>query len=778
MKQFILTLSFLFPPFVSLAQTPSPAAGPSTPVLADYLDRFDGEFAPIKIKQQKQMLHYSGLVLIDKMENIGYYRTFVAIKHNAYGAVNNAGKVIAPFKYDNINLQDEKDDQWPAKNYCFLVLRLNGKYGAIDTLGNVLCEPIYNEVDVLTPHLIKVKQNGWYGWLDINTGQVLQSPKYTAVNKSYVLENAVEVKQGAKVGLVAEDGRIIAPVQYAGFSYLGYEGGTFFGYMVQDKTGIMDKSGKAITPPIYESCNRGPSATIFAVTNAGKTGFVDSSGALIQPLKYAKVEPLVNMMKVAVGNKWGVINTAGKEIIPPQYEEIRAINAAGQEVYGYDVPSIGGKGDKEKGPAYFIVTTGGNTGLLDQDGQLVIPAAYQKIDIQKYQEVPYLAAVKNKQVALLDFQGKVVIPAKYDDLVIGYNSSFLYQDEAIGAAKANYLPVTKDNHIGLFNLSTHQEILPPIYDWIQWQNPEILFLRNNDTTFLATRNGKIIKGGEQYGNYTAVDVDRIVETRYTNDGNSVCSLMDLAGNILYTNPQWEFKSDRYSRTLMPDSMKGGNIRYGDGLLKIWGDPRDNVFADHNGKEVVFEGYNFVGDFCNGLALAGKNGPSGEMTYGIINRQQQVILPLTADDISALQDSVLLIKKGGRQGLITRSGQVLLAPQYDRIDKEYQLPCFKICNGNLCGMTDSSGKILFPVEYEEIYYLEKANLFRVSKGRKHGIADRTGHLIIPAIYDDMDVNYGSDLIFPLLVKQGKWYFYVGRDGRPFPYRSEKKKGYND
>ncbi|MBO9731320.1 MAG: WG repeat-containing protein [Chitinophaga sp.] len=778
MKQFILTLSFLFPPFVSLAQTPSPVTGPSTPVIADYLDRFDGEFAPVKIKQQKQMLHHSGLVLIDKLENIGYYRTFVAIKHNAYGAVNNAGKVIAPFKYDDIHLLDEKDERCPARNYCFLVLRLNGKYGAVDTLGNVLCEPIYNEVDELTPHVFKVKQNGLYGWLDIKTGQVLQSPKYTAVDQSYVLENAVQVKQGAKVGLAAEDGRIIVPLQYTGFSYLGYEGSTFFGYEVQGKTGIMDKSGKAITPPVYEKCSRGPSAVLFAVANAGKTGFVDSSGALVQPLKYTQVEPLVNMMKVAIGNKWGIINTIGKEIIAPQYEEIRAINATGEEVYGYDVPSIGGNGRKEKGPAYFIVTTGGNSGLLDRDGKPLIPAEYQKMDIQKYQEIPYVAALKNKRIVLLDFQGKVVMPAKYDDLLPGYSSSFIYQDEAIGAAKANYLPVTKNNHIGLFNLSTGQEILPPIYDWIQWQNPELIYLKSNDTSFLATKEGKVIRGGQQYGNYTAVDNDRLVEVRYTNDGSTIYTLTDIAGNKLYTNPNWEFSNDRYSRTLMPDSMKRGNIRYSDGLLKIWGDPGDNIFVDHNGKEVVFDGYDFVGDFYNGLALAGKKGPSGDIAYGIINRQQQVILPLAAEDISTLLDSVLLLKKEGLQGLVTKSGQVLLAAQYERVDKVYQLPCFKIYNGNMCGMTDSSGRILFPPEYDEIYYLEKAGLFRVMKGGKNGIADRTGRLVIPAIYDDMDINYGSDLVFPLLVKQGKWYFYLDKNGNALRYRSEKKKGFND
>jgi WG containing repeat len=766
-KKYLLTAACLYCGFAALAQQP---------IIADYLGKFDGPLAPVKIRQQKQLLHYSGAVLIDKLQNRGYYNTIIGIKHNAYGAINDAGKVIAPFKYDEVTLEDEEDKIFPEKNYCFLIIRLNGKYGAIDTLGNTICAPVYNEVGSLTPHLVKFKKDGLWGWSDMKTGKVLQSPKYESVDKSYALENAVQITQAGKVGLAAEDGTIIVAPGYTSFEYLGYEGSTYFGYSTHDKSGIMDKTGKPVTRAIYEQCGRGPSAELFTVTAGGKTGLVNTAGVNVQPLQYTRTEPMVNSMIVYVGNQCGVLNEAGQVMIPLQYDAIKAVNAKGEDFYGGAV--IDAYGRKVDATAYFMVTKGRYTSLFDRNGKQLLPFEYERIAISFYKDIPYVEVVKNNKSGLLDLQGKTIFPPIYDGIRLGYADRFFYQDDAAGADKGSYLPVIKGNSFGLFNAITGKELFPPIYNWIQWQNPEVLYLKNGDTTSLATKTGKIIRGGKQYGFYTAVDTNRIVEIRYTDDGRTVCELSDLAGKVLYTNPRWDFKEDRYSRTLMPDSLNNGHIQYGDGLLKIWGDPRNNVFADAEGKEVVFTDYSFVGDFWNGLALAGKDLSPNHTVYGIINRQQQVILPVTMDDITILHDSILVVKKGDLKGLIKKDGSSVLPIKYGQIDKFYDKPYYQVYTGKLCGLVDLKGKEIFPVAFDEIYYREKAKLFKVTKGGKRGIADINGRMIIPAIYEELEMNDDDELIFPVLVKQGKWYFYLDKNGQPLPYRSEKEKGYND
>ena len=766
-KIYLLTTACLFSGFTALAQQP---------IIADYLGKFEGPLAPVKIRQQKQLLHYSGAVLIDKLENRGYYNTVVGIKHNAYGAINDAGKIIAPFKYDEVTLADEEDKTFPEKNYCFLIVRLNGKYGAIDTLGNVICAPVYNEVGPLTPHVVKIKKDGLWGWVDIKTGKVLQSPKYQSADKSYALEGAVEIKQAGKVGLAAEDGAVIVPPDYSSFDYLGYEGSTYFGYTTHGKSGVMDKNGKPVTRAIYDQCGRGPSANLFAVTLNGKIGMVNAEGANVQPLQYTRTEPVVNVMIVYIGNKCGLLNEAGKEIIPLQYDAIKAVNAKGEEMYGSTI--IDSYRRKIDGPAYFMVTKGKYTSLFDREGKQLLPFEYERIAVSAYHDIPYVQVIKNNKSGLVNLQGKTIFPPTYDGIRMGYTDLFFYQDDAAGADKASYLPVIKGNSLGLFNTNTGKELLPPKYDWIQWQNPEILYVKNGDTTLLATKTGKIIRGGKQYGFYTAVDTNRIVETRYTDDGHTVCELSDVEGKVLYGNPRWDFKEDRYSRTLMPDSLRNGHIQFNNGLLKIWGDPRDNVFVDTEGKEVVFADYSFVGDFWNGLAVAGRNLSPEHTVYGIINRQQQVILPISMDDITRLEDSILVVKKGELKGLIKKDGSMVLPIKYERIDKMYDQPYYQLYTGSLTGLVDLKGNEILPVAFDEIYYREKAKLFKVAKGGKMGIADINGRMIIPAIYEELDMNDDDELIFPVLVKQGKWYFYLDKNGQPLPYRSEKEKGYND
>ncbi|WP_209857953.1 WG repeat-containing protein [Chitinophaga sp. OAE865] len=751
-------------------------------VVADYLGRFDGQLAPVMINRQKQWLHLSGAVLVDKLENQGYFKTIIAVKHNAYGAISNSGKIIAPFKYDEVSLADEKDDTDSSKNYCFVITRLNGKYGAADTLGNEICPPVYTQVEPMTPHVLKMKKDGRWGWIDIKTGKVLQAPIYEDAGKSYVRNYTIEITKAGKVGLAAEDGTIIVPAEYESFNYLS-SNNTYFGFTSKGKSGVMDHDGRIVVPAVYDKCSPGPGNDLFAVTQNGKTGIVDAHGQTLLPLQYSEASLMGIVMKVGKGGKYGVVNAAGKEIIPPLYSDIKAVNAEGREVY--DAPVVmapGGKGIPVLAiPLVFLVSKGTATGVFDTGGKQLLPFAYSRITPFLRENTLCLEVEQQGKTGLLGIDGKIIVPPVYDGLVNGYNSGFSYLDDLAGEDKKNYQAFLKEERLGLFNTATGKEILPAKYSWIQWQNNQLLFLRNGDTTSLADATGKIIRGGKQYGFFTAVDTNRIVETRYNNDGTTTCTLSDIAGNILYSSNRWEFKEDRVTRLLMPESSKRRNAQFSDGLLKVWGSyssSRSNLFLDTNGKEVVFDDYSFVGDFWNGLALAGKDISPNQALYGIINRNKEVIYPITADDINTLEN-LLLVKKGDLKGLITREGKVLLPVEYSEISSLYGAPFFKIGRNRKYGITDTLGRMILPVEFDDISYREDNKLFEVTREGKKGIAGINGKMIIPAIYDEMEINQGYERnIFPLLVKQGEWYFYLDAQGKPFPYKSKKKKGYDD
>ncbi|TWF42773.1 WG repeat protein [Chitinophaga polysaccharea] len=745
------------------------------PVIADYLGEFEGQEAPIMIQHKKQYLHSSGAVVVDKTVNFGFYRLVAGVKNNAYGAFNDAGKVIAPFKYDEVSLEAEEDNAYPQKNYSVVIVRDHGKYGAVDSLGKVICPTVYNEIAVLDPHLLKIKKDGLWGWADMKTGQVLQAPQYDEVDQSYVLEGAVQIGKGRKVGLAAPDGHIIIPLEYEGFDYLGYEGSPFFGYTKQGKNGIMHKNGTPVTPAIYDKCSHGPGPEIFAVTQQDKTGFVNAAGKTLLPLQYSQVESLGNFVKVTIENKKGVVNAVGQEIIPAQYDDIKSFDGGGLIAGAGPVRNV----YNNHGMApYFAVTRGTAIGLFDSTGKQILPFAYTDINVAIYHNEAYIAVQQGSKTGLLDSKGQTVIPVAYEEIPVMATTTYLYNDANAGTDRDDFMPVSNNGRIGLFNVATRKEILPPTYDGIEWQNSHLLSLRNGDTASLATRNGSIIRGGKQYGFFTAVDTNRIVERRYDNN-QSVSVLTDMAGNILYTNGYWEFRDDQATRLLMPVTAKSDHPHFGSGLLKIWDASRKNLFVDTNGKEMVFKDYSFVGDFHNGLALAGKEVAPDQELFGIINRNQEIVYPITLDDMAAFNDSLLLVTKGKQVGLIRKDGSAFLPIAYETISALYQEPLFKVTSKEKEGLVDANGKVILPPVFDYISYREKTGLLEVAKDGKKGIADTNGKMRIPLKYDELYTNRrGDDSLFPILVKEGKWYFYLDANGQAFRYKSLKKQGYED
>ncbi|MEC5144761.1 WG repeat-containing protein [Chitinophaga sp. 212800010-3] len=745
---------------------------------ADYLGEFDGTLAPVKIHGQEQFLHSAGTVLIDKLENISLYGVVVGVKHNAYGAISTTGKVIAPFKFDEVTVENNKDDMYPAQSYCFVTVKLNGKCGAIDTLGNIICPIEYDDVTSLHPHLFKIRKAGRWGWGEIKTGRILQAPVYDDVDRSYVMDNVVEITKGTHKGLAREDGTVLVPPSYKNFEALRFENASFFVYEEDNgKLGIMDSNGKAITKAIYDKCERGLSTGTFMVAVKDQWGLADSTGKELLPPEYEAIKAYGSAAIVSRNGKEGIINEAGKLIVPVEYNEIHAYNNTNGEAAQTTI--ISGNQHIFKMPGWFTARKNNRWNLFDANGKPLLSQACSNIHIVSNSKPVIEIQLADGETALPQIAGALVLPFIEGDLLDEYGPGYPYDSTNAGPVKANYLALSRNGKFGLYNTTTGKEILPTAYNRIEWQNSSLLLVsQGEDSTGMADATGRMIRKMKQDGFYTAVDTNRIVELNYLNDGNPQTTLSDLAGNLLYTGTHWQFKSDRYSRLLVPEKERRAHISYSDGLLKLWGEPRANVFLDTNGKEVVFKDYAFVGDFWHGLAVATKAINSKEY-YGIINRKGDVVYPITADDMSAFEDNLITVVKDKLQGLIRMDGSIFIPLKYEQIDRFYQLPYYKVQSGERYGVIDTGGKLVIPVVYNTINYLEDGRLFEVVKDGKSGLLALDGKPVIPVKYDELQISRGYEKnIFPVLVKENKWYFYLDAQGKQLPYRSTKRKGYDD
>ncbi|MFB6454951.1 WG repeat-containing protein [Chitinophaga sp. Hz27] len=743
----------------------------------EYLSPFNDLLAEIKMDNQVQYLHRGGLVVIDKLENQGYFKTLIGVKHNAYGAVNYNGKIIAPFKYDEVKLADEEDEYDHRNDFCFVITRLNGKYGAIDTMGNVLCEPIYDEIDYVNASVFKFRKGPLWGWADIKTGRILQAPAYDEVGKSYI-SPFLKVEKQQKKGLVRHDGTLVTEIVYSDFSGLGYEDNAYFTYEIQGKIGIMDSTGKKITPAIYDKAERGPAYGTFAVYKGGKVGFINREGKALTDLVYTASRPYGNYVMVTKNGKQGILNGEGKDILPDQFDEIIP---AGTNTDKIGTATSFSTRFNYGNPGWFLTRKGAAWNVYDTTGKKLLPLDYTHTDVILYNNTPLIVfTTPQRLMGLAKIDGTPLVPARYTGISEGYNSGYSYLDDMAGPQKGQFIAMMKKERIGLFNITTGKEVIPVAYSRIEWQNPTMIALsKGYDTSAIAAPNGTMIRGDKKYGFFTAVAENRIVETIYTNNSNAATYLTDLKGNKLYTNPYWEFKGTTFSRLLMPDSVKHDNISFNDGLLKVWNNIHENLFIDTTGKEVYFDGYSFVGDFYNGLALAA-TGERRDMRFGIINREKKIIYPITADNITRFDNDLLEVDQDTLKGLIRKDGSICLPLQYTEINKFYDIGYFKVGKNGNYGVVDSTGKEIIPIKYQDITYDKSQRAFSVTEDRKYGILNAKGAVIIPVKYDELERNqsyYDGDG-FPVMVKENGWYFYITADGTTLPYRSKKRKGYDD
>ena len=158
-------------------------------------------------------------------------------------------------------------------------------------------------------------------------------------------------------------------------------------------------------------------------------------------LKYDDVYKFVDGFAVfTIYNKFGVINTQGKEIIPPNYSNVEyirnglfkvdgsnsrtyseygLINTKGEIVIPLKYNTITDVGS-DKGKIYRVVD--GNSGLYDNLGNKLTPLKYDFIDYFKYN----IGIVRlNQKYGLIDNHGKEVTPIHYDYFRSSFNGQYI-----------------------------------------------------------------------------------------------------------------------------------------------------------------------------------------------------------------------------------------------------------------------------------------------------------------------------------------------------------------
>ena len=158
----------------------------------------------------------------------------------------------------------------------------------------------------------------------------------------------------------------------------------------------------------------------------------------------------------------------------------------------------------------------------------------------------------------------------------------------------------------------------------------------------------------------------------------------------------------------------------------------------------------------------------EKTYGVINSENKIVVPLAYKGIFNSGEKGIFIVKDGKDdaGLFSISAQkVIVEPQYFEIEFFSEglaiVKKRKADYGFAWGAVDVNGNIIIPVEYDYLGSLSEG-LINFQQDKKMGFIDKANKVIIPAMYYDFSAF--SDGLAAVQVSENGKYGYIDKDNK--------------
>lgn len=205
---------------------------------------------------------------------------FSVEKNEKWGIINRKGKIVLNFDFNE-----------PLVFYNnFAKIYVNGLYGFIDITGNIAIEPVFEETsDFIDSNYATVKHNGLWGIIN-RKGEFEIEPQYMD------LKNISEGLAGFKsenglYGFINLQNKAVIQPQFndTGFfkdNIAPAKKGSLWGYI--------DKTGKYIIEPIFESAKSAYDNNLYPVMLGNKWGYINNLGELVINPVYDSAEVFIN----------------------------------------------------------------------------------------------------------------------------------------------------------------------------------------------------------------------------------------------------------------------------------------------------------------------------------------------------------------------------------------------------------------------------------------------------------------------------------------------------
>lgn len=425
----------------------------------------------------------------------------------------------------------------------------------------------------------------------------------------------------------------------------------------------------------------------FSVVMSGnKYGLIDLSGKEVVPCKYDWIggvdewttESLFQdgVALIQSDGKWGLINKTGKEIVPCTYKDYYGLTRGGSGI--------------------FIISENGKYGCIDKNGKRIVDCNYDRIE--PFYEGIGIAKLSDKYV-LINENGKVIPLSEFYTGVLHFSEG-LAAVQMYGSGIEMY---NDDARWGFID-KTGEEVIPC--------NHQLNYDDNiGYQCFFADGMAAVINEDYKWG-FLNKEGKEVVPFKY-----------------LYV--------EDFSEGLAAVAISAeGEMRWG--------------FIDKAGREVIPCKYEELSPFSDNVAAACKNGK-----YGFIDKDGKQIIPfdynkpLGSDDVKTnayFKDglAILAINNGGnsthfnigegKQGVLSKYDKTIIPFIYDDINLDSKNEFFVCRIGDYTGtetpkygIFDKTGKEIAPVIFEELNFFNDG-FAKAKWNGKDGFIDMDGYFI--------------------------------------------------
>ena len=451
--------------------------------------------------------------------SIADYKYFVLYSENdKVGVIDRDGNTILDSTYTDVYIPNPLKDVF----ICFD----GDSSSVVNSKGEKIFED-YKDISALITsesslldlekNVLRYKKDGLYGLINLD-GEVVTEPIYEEISSLKNRPGRILVKKDDKYGVLDSKGKIVVPISYysiVGDEYCEDENAyANTGYIVSIKTnnGIMygyyNSTGKKVLDTKYESITRvleyEDEANYLIVMSNGKKGVLRNGKKLIdldyQDVIYSRLSKIFIVNK---NGKYGFFSKNGREILEPKYEsyqiagEYISVTEDGKNVL-YDINGnyIDQKNYSSivevENSSYFIAIDG-------QDGTYSIISKDTNIK-NNYKNITYLF---NNLFAFTNQDGKSGIIDATKGEIVEAKYELILKVDGVNAIEAR-----DTNGVATIYSSDMKEVCTMSGAIVENVNKEFAVVYNQTERIYLDKNGNVVENTQVYSDLPMYSINK------------------------------------------------------------------------------------------------------------------------------------------------------------------------------------------------------------------------------------------------------------------------------